>query len=137
MISVTSVTDRYVLQPTTIARHKKTLEWLSATVLWKREMAFFQKLLDQYAPRYTSEQDKQQVDHFQSIILYYKGELIDATAAKLRQHELRLAEALEKRDETKVQYFSEHDTLMKELEAMNDQVAQYKEELLTFIEKVM
>lgn len=37
MISVTSVTDNYILQPTLLNKHKKTLEWLSTAVLWKSE----------------------------------------------------------------------------------------------------
>ena len=137
MISVTSVTDRYALQPAVLAKHKKTLEWLSATVLWKRELAFFQKLLDRYAPSYSTENDKKKIDHFQSIITYYRDELINSLATRLREHERKLAEALETRDETKTDYFKEHDTLMNELESLHDQVAQYKEELFAFIEEAM
>ena len=108
MISVTSVTDKYILQPTLLNNHKKTLEWLSMTVLWKRELAFFQKLLDQYAAKFSTTEDKK-----------------------------KLAEMLESRDETKTEYFKEHGGLMNELEALNTQFVQYKEELFEFIEKVM
>ena len=137
MISVTSITDNYILQPTLIGKHKKTLEWLSAAVLWKRELAFFQKLLDKYAPSLKSAEDKKKVDHFQSIILYYNGELIDSLTTKLRLHEKKLAEMLETRDESKTDYFKEHDELTNQLESLNNQFIQYKEELYAFIEKAM
>lgn len=137
MISVTSTTDKYILQPSVISKHKQSLEWLSTAVLWKREVSFFQKLLDQYAPKFTTVEDKKKIDHFQSIIIYYKGELIDAMTDKLRLHEKKLAEMLEKHDETKTEYFKEHDALMGELESLSRQFVQYKEELFAFIERVM
>lgn len=137
MISVTSVTDKYILQPTLLNNHKKTLEWLSITVLWKRELAFFQKLLDQYAAKFSTTEDKKKLDHFQNLIIYYRGELIDSLSTRLRLHEKKLAEMLESRDETKTEYFKEHGGLMNELEALNTQFVQYKEELFEFIEKVM
>lgn len=137
MISVTSVTDRYILQPSLINKHKKSLEWLSATILWKRELAFFQKLLDQFAPKFTSAEDKKKVGHFQSLITYYNAEVIDSLATRLRLHEKRLAEMLESRDESRTEYFKEHEALMAELESMNIQFTDYKDELFAFIEKVM
>lgn len=137
MISVTSITDKYILQPSLLAKHKATLEWLSATILWKKELTFFQKLLDRYASKLTGEDTKKRVDHFQSIITYYKGELVDSLSTKLRLHEKKLADMLETRDETKTEYFTEHDGLIHELQSANTQLAQYKEELFSFLEKVM
>lgn len=137
MISVTSVTDRYILQPSVIGKHKKSLEWISATVLWKRELSFFQKLLDQYAPKFTSAEDKKQIDHFQNLITYYNGELINTFASRLRQHEKQLADMLESRDESKTGYFKEHESLMAELENLSVQFSEYKEEFFRFIEKAM
>jgi hypothetical protein len=137
MISVTSVTNNYILQPTLLNKHKKSLEWLSAAVLWKRELAFFQKLLDQYAPKFSTRDDKKKIDHFQSLIIYYNGELVDSLASKLRLHEKKLAEMLEFRDESKTEYFSEHEGLMNELESANNQFIQIKDDLFTFVEKGM
>ncbi len=137
MISVASVTDNFILQPTLLNKHKKTLEWLSTAVLWKRELAFFQKLLDQYTAKFSSVDDKKKIDHFQNVIIYYKCELIDALSAKLRAHEKTLAEMLESKNETKTEYFKEHEGLMNELEALNTQFLQIKEELFEFIEKAM
>jgi hypothetical protein len=137
MISVTSVTDKYALQPTLLSKHRKSLEWLSAAVLWKRELSFFQKLLDQYASNFTSVEDKKRIDHFQSLITYYNGELIDTFTSRLRQNEKKLAEMLESRDESKTGYFKEHEGLMAELEALSTQFTEYKEEFFAFIERAI
>ena len=137
MISAISVTDKYILQPTLIGKHKKTLEWLSATILWKRELAFFQKLLDRFASEFHVIEDTQKIDHFQNLVIYYNGELVDSLAAKLRLHEKKLAEMLEFRNESKTEYFSEHEGLMNELESASNQFTQIKDDLFTFIEKAI
>ena len=137
MISVASTSANYILQPILLSKHKKSLEWLSATVLWKRELAFFQKLLDKYAKNFSSTDDKKKVDHFQSFITYYNGELVNSLSTKLRLHEKSLADMLETKNETKTEYFKEHDELMHQLESVNTQFGHTKEELFDFIEKVM
>ncbi|MFZ6012161.1 MAG: hypothetical protein ACOYXT_17600 [Bacteroidota bacterium] len=137
MISVTSVTDNYILQPTLLSKHKKTLEWLSTAMLWKWELAFFQKLLDRYVSKFSSVDDKKKIDHFQNVITYYRYELIDALTARLRSHEKKLAEMLETKDETKTDCLKEHEGLMNDIEAANVQFLQNKEELFEFIEKAI
>jgi hypothetical protein len=137
MISPISITDQYILQPGLLDKHKKTLEWLSASMLWKRELMFFQKLLDQYAPRFSGVDDNKKLDHFQNLLLYYRGEVVDMLIHKLRQHEKQLADMLETHDETKTEYFKEHDLLMSEMGSFNTQFAEYKAGLFTFIEPVM
>lgn len=137
MISVTSVTNNYILQSSLLIKHKKTIEWISAGVLWKMELTFFQKLLEQYASKYSATEDMKKIDHFQNVITYYKSELIDDLTTRLRLHEKKLAEMLETRDETKTEYFTEHGGLMNELEAFNTQFIQNKANLFSFIEKVM
>ncbi|MBL0741038.1 hypothetical protein [Chryseolinea lacunae] len=137
MIAPLAITGHYILQPGLLEKHKKTLEWLSASVLWKRELAFFQKLLDQYAPDFSSLADKQQLDHFQNLLLYYRTEVVDTLADTLRQHEKQLAEILSTQDETKTGYFKEHDLVMAQMESFNTQFQEYKSTLFTFIETAM
>ncbi len=137
MISVTSVTNEYILQPSLLEKHRKTLNWLSSTLLWQYEFSFFQKLLDQNAAKFTTVDDKKQIDHFQNLITYYNGELIPGLRKKLRDHENRLADVLKTKNETKTEYFKEHDALMQELESFNISSIEYKEELFGFIEKVI
>lgn len=137
MISPIAGTKEYILQPSLLNKHMKTLEWLSATVLWKKELTFFQKLLDQYASAFTTDDDKNQAHHLQNIITYYKDELIDSLASKLRLHEKKLADMLESKDELKTAYIQEHQALMNELQAANDQFRSYKDELFSLVEKIM
>jgi hypothetical protein len=137
MISPLITTDSYILQQNLLSKHKKTLEWLSAIVLWKRELAFFQKLLDQFVSQFSSTEEKKKIDHFQSIIIYYKNELMDSFASKLRQHEKNLADMLQNHNESNVSYFTEHDQLMNEVESASAQLAEYKEAFFAFIERAM
>ena len=136
MISVTSVTGDYILQPSLLEKHRKTLDWLSSTILWQRECNFFQKLLDQYAPKLTDDNEKKKLGHFQSLIIYYRDELIIDLRKKLRDHENHLADMLKTKDELKTQFFKEHDTIMMELEAFNVNFDELKHELFSSIEKV-
>src|SRR5688572_1783886 len=137
MISVTSVTNEYILQPSLLEKHRRTLNWLSSTLLWQREFNFFQKLLDQNAPKFTTVDDKKHIDHFQNLIIYYNGELIPQLQKRLRDHENRLADMLKTKNELKTEYFKEHEALMQELEAFNISCTEYKDELFAFIERVM
>src|SRR5687768_11368468 len=109
MISVTGITGNYILQPQLLEKHTITFNWLSRTLLWKGEIATFQKMLDERAPFFTSVADKKRIDHFQNLIIYYAGEVILELQKKLRGHEKRLANMLETKDELNTRYFAEHD----------------------------
>jgi hypothetical protein len=137
MISVISTTNRYILQPSLIEMHRKSLEYLSAAVLWKRELRFFQTLLEKYAPKFTATEDKKRVDHFQNLITYYSNELVDQFSKKLRDHENDLARMLQKKNESDTQYFSEHKNLMEQVEAFSKSYDQFHHDLYDFVEKVM
>lgn len=137
MVSVTSVTNNYILQPTLLNKHRETLEWLSEAALWKKELTFFQKLLDQHALKKFDYEQHKKVGHFQSIVTYYNAELIDTLTSRLRLHEKKLADMLESKDETKTEYFKEHDGLMTELQSLKAQFNRNKEEFFSFIEKSM
>lgn len=137
MISPIATTNNYILQPSLLTKHAKTLEWLSATVLWKKELQFFQRLLDEHASKFGTDEDREQMHHLQNIIRYYKDELIDSMASRLRHHEKKLADMLETKDELKTAYIKEHLALMNDLQSTNDQFRSYKEELFSLIEKVL
>jgi hypothetical protein len=137
MVSVISGTNEYILQPSLLEKHRITLNWLSSTLLWQREFNFFQKLLDQNAPKLTSVDEKKKIDHFQNLIIYYNSELIPEFRKKLRDHEHRLADMLKTKNELKTQYFKEHETIMQELESFNIRFVEYKEELFDFIEQLI
>jgi hypothetical protein len=137
MISVISTTNSYILQPSLVEMHRKSLEYLSAIVLWKRELAFFQKLLDKYAPKFSDPSDKKKIDHFQSLITYYDGELVDEFQKKIRTHEGDLARMLQEKNESDTKYFSEHKDIMAQVESFSKTYDQFHHELYDFIEKAL
>jgi hypothetical protein len=137
MISVISTTNRYILQPSLVAMHRASLDSLSATVLWKRELHFFQKLLDTHASKFSTIEDKKKIDHFQSLLTYYAGELVDLLNSKIRKHEGNLARMLQEKNETDTIYFSEHKDLMIEVESFSKSYVEFHHELYAFIERVM
>jgi len=135
MISVLSSTGKYLLQPSLMEMHHSSLEWLSTSVLWKQEVAFFQKLLDRYSPQITSVEDKKKVSHFQNLITYYGGELIDTLRKKVKHHEHKLADRLQELKTTDTEYYQEHGELMEELSAFLKTFNSFKSEFFIFIEK--
>lgn len=137
MRPVISSTNDFILQPGLLGKHRETLDWMSAAALWKDELRFFQKLLDRYAGSFRNKKDKQQINHLQSIITYYNGELIDSMRTQLRAHEKSLALALEKKDETNTEYFTRHDDIMAEIRSIDRQFREYKTEFLGLIERAL
>ena len=135
MISVTGATGKYILQPGLVTMHQESLNWISSTALWKRELSFFQKLLDQYSSRLNSVDFKKEVDHYQNLITYYSGELVDQLRKKLREHENKLASMLQKLNETDVEYFKEHQSIISEVSSFNKVFAEFKHDFFVFIEK--
>ncbi|HEY4656499.1 MAG TPA: hypothetical protein VIH22_18400 [Cyclobacteriaceae bacterium] len=122
------------LQPGFIEMHRQCLGWLSATALWKRELKFFQHLLDDFAQRFAGVDDKKEMAHFQNLILYYQGEVIDELRRKLRDHESRLAKALQRINESGLDYQEAHGTLTTELSAFENQYQELKNNFFGFIE---
>ena len=114
--------------------HTQTLDCLSAIALWKRETSFFQKVLEQNAARNTTIEFKKNVDHFQNLIIYYNGELIDQLRKKLHDHESKLAHMLKEESEADTEYFKEHDGLMAELESFGRVFHTFKNAFFDFIE---
>ncbi|HEU5289161.1 MAG TPA: hypothetical protein VFU05_00880 [Cyclobacteriaceae bacterium] len=137
MISVIGTTGKYILQPSLISMHQQSLEWLSTSALWKRELSFFQKLLDQNSLKATSPDQKKEMDHFQHIITYYNGEVVDGLRKTVREHEKDLADMLQRLDESDTQYFKDHKNVINELITFSKTYDQFKHEFFSFIEKMI
>jgi hypothetical protein len=137
MISVTGTTGRYILQPSLVSMHQQSIEWLSASALWKRELSFFQKLLDKNSTKANSTDLKKEMDHFQNIITYYGGEVVDGLRKKVRKHEEDLANMLKSMNESDTQYFKDHEGVMSELSTFSKTYDQFRHEFFGFIEKLM
>lgn len=137
MESVLSPAGNLALQPSLLDMHHSSLEWLSTTVLWKQEVAFFQKLLDRYSPQLTSIEDKKKVSHFQNVITYYGGELIDSLRKKIKLHEHKLADRLQELKSTDTEYYQQQLELMDELGAFMKTFHSFKSEFFSFIERAL
>ncbi|MGE0773356.1 MAG: hypothetical protein AB7K37_16710 [Cyclobacteriaceae bacterium] len=137
MISVTGATSRYILQPSLMDMHNESIELKSSCELWKKEIAFFQKLLDKYAASFAALDDKKRVDHFQNLIIYYGGELIPELHDKLRAHEMHLARSLRELNESDTVYFTEHKEVIEELTSFARSVEQFRAEFYAFIEEAL
>jgi hypothetical protein len=135
MISVTGQSGKYILQPSLVGMHKETIEWISACELWKRELTFFQKLLDQHAPKMSEIEFKKQIDHYQHLITYYQGELVDLLRKKLKDHEKKLAVMLKELNESDTEYFKEHAGIMDEVASFAKVFAEFKHGFFAFIER--
>jgi hypothetical protein len=133
MISLTTIGDHYLFQRPLLSKHQETLEWLSAIVLWKSELSFFQKLLDRHVAKMSTADARTQAEHFQNVIIYFKCEVIDSLTSRLRLHEKKLSEMLESRDVPKTEYIDEHESLINELALVNSRFVRSRHELFAFI----
>ncbi|HEY5750730.1 MAG TPA: hypothetical protein VIU12_31925 [Chryseolinea sp.] len=136
MISVIGVTNNYVLQPALLEKHAKTLAWLSATALWKSELAFFQKQIEGLSALRLTREVRSEVNHFQNLVLFYTVEVIEDMRKKLRNHESKLARMLETKSEWETHYYKEHSGLMADAEALSKRFEKLKVDLRTAIGKL-
>jgi hypothetical protein len=105
-----------------LEKHRRTLNWLSSTLLWQREFNFFQKLLDQNAAKLDIRRRQEKIDHFQNLILYYNSELILAFEKNSAITKIACGYVKDKKMKQRPQYFKEHDAIMQELESFHHQV---------------
>lgn len=135
MISVLGTTSKYILQPALLDMHRQSIEWLSVIELWKREFSFYQKILDKHNGTNSVVDFKKQVDHFQNLIIYYNGEVIDLFQKRIREHENKLAHMLQELKESDTEYFTEHKGLMEELDSFQQNFLEFKKSFYDFIER--
>jgi hypothetical protein len=122
MISITEVTNSYSIQPALLEKHSSTLSWLSTTMHWKSEFAFFQKLLDELKPAISSTETLTILETFENQITYYTIEAIEDLRKKLRNHENKLAKMLQTNSEWDIQYYKEHDVLMSDALKLSESI---------------
>lgn len=132
MISVTGVTNNYSVQPALLEKHSRTLSWLSATLHWKSELAFYEKLLNEMKPLVNSHEVKAQMENLESQIVYFTVEGIEELRRKLRNHESRLAKMLEAQTEWDIQYYKEHDALMEYAASLSEKIDSLVNDLRTW-----
>lgn len=113
-------------------------EWKSEVEMWKQELQFFQKLLDKYASSMSTIEQKQKMDHFQHLIIYYNGELLDYFKQKARRHAKYLAEHVENNKPlNKEEYQEKYGTVNNQINAFSSEFRKYKKDFFQFMENVL
>lgn len=134
METLTNSAEKLGLQSNLMGMHRESTEWLSATELWKRELNFYQSLLDRHATKTDSVEFKKQVDHFQNLITYYNGELVDLLHKKIRKHNKQLNQLITEDNESDFETLHNHDTIMDEASSFQKVFTGFKHEFFEFIE---
>jgi hypothetical protein len=119
MIPLTELTNHSV-QPALLEKHANTLKWLSATIHWKSELAFFQKILKKQKTTNLPTDVKREFDYFDNQFVYLTEEAIEDLRKKLRNQESRLAKMFETKSAWDTQYYKEHDSLMEDATKLSD-----------------
>lgn len=128
----------YLLEESVEHLHKESLTWLSEINLWKKEVTFFQKLLDNYAPKFSETADKQKIDHFQNMIIYYNGELLDEFEKNIRNHERMIARQMAEYDVLdETDYRKIHADVRSQINSFKNVYFEYKSDFFKFLEPVL
>lgn len=137
MEKIASPSEEFLLEKGLEILHKESQAWASDIAFWKDELKFFQKLLEFDAPRAKKLEDKQKLERFQNLIIYYSGELLDEFNKKVRQHEEKLSsfQGSQKSDDTT--YLAEHGELSSHLNSFRQEFRMYKKELFDYTDEMM
>lgn len=128
----------FLLEESLETLHRESQNWTSELKLWKIELKFFQKLLDNNSQKFDSIEDKKRMSHFQNLIIYYIGEVLDQFKQKIRRHEKYLAEELTNKEHLdESEYRKRHAEIASHVGSFRIEFIMYKREFFDFIEKVM
>ena len=138
MKSLAPANHHFLLEVSMEDLHKDVAIWLSDIKFWKVELSFFQKLLEKITVKTSSIEDKQKISHFQNLILYYRGEVLDQLKRDVHTHEVYLKSILEKDEAVNDQYYREtHQKLAGQLQSFEQAMKSYKSDLFKFAEQVL
>lgn len=138
MEEITTGGSEYLLEIGIEELHKESKVWVSRINLWKRELDFFQKLLDTYSTKFISEDSKKQEDHFQNLIIYYNGELLDGYKQSVRRQEKNLGLMLTSNEYIDEAAHRNDQILLKEkIDSFDNEFRKTKHEFFQLIESVL
>ena len=118
--------------------HYSSRQWLFNIEFWRKELDFFQTLLDRNVDKAESVDQKKQIDHFQHLITYYQGELLDEFHQKARRHE-KSTRAMLDGESSKVDnaFREKHNTLFDQIVSFDNQFKQHKLDFYEFISALL
>ena len=138
MEEITTGGSEYLLEIGIEELHKESKVWVSRINLWKRELDFFQKLLDTYSTKFISEDSKKQEDHFQNLIIYYNGELLDGYKQSVRRQEKNLGLMLTSNEYIDEAAYRNGQILLKEkIDSFDNEFRKTKHEFFQLIESIL
>ena len=124
--------------PSVESLYHDSLEWQLEVALWKQELKFFQRMLDINARHCHSSAQKKKLGHFQNIIIYYNGELLDQFRQQTRRNSKYLAQHVEDTSDFNYDgYQQKFRGLGERLQAFSVEYRKYKNEFFQFLEEVM
>ena len=136
MNNLSPATSNYLLEVSLEDLHKESRTWVSEVEFWRIELSFYQKLLEKVAVYLTSVEDKKKIDHFQNLITYYQGELLDQYEHDIREHEKLLYEMIQEKAPMNEQIYREvHKKYENQIKSFDLDFKHYRKELYAFAEK--
>ncbi|MEO1049170.1 MAG: hypothetical protein AAFX87_01000 [Bacteroidota bacterium] len=130
MKTIISDTDTLLFEEGLNTLYQESDRWMAEIDLWKFEVSFFQKLLDRHSTSFDTIALKKELDHFQHLITYYGGELLDEYRHQTREHMERVKDQLSSvsiTDEVELQI--EHTKLKCSVDAFRKEFGSYKRSL--------
>lgn len=138
MNSLSLPNTNYLLEVSLEQLHSESNSWLSTVDYWKIELGFFQRLLDRAAGLVPSLEDKKSISHFQNLLYYFRGELLDQLEHNVREHEQYLGYQLDNRAPFNEQVYRQaHKKYEGQVKAFEKDFREYKRDLFTFVSKFL
>ena len=137
MENLNGTESEYLLQSSLEDLHQVSQYWLSEIEFWKTELNFFQEMLDKHCPQIKTPEQKKELDHFQNLIIYYNGELLDEYNRKIRKHTKYLARLIGSGPSfDDFSYREKNKTYSEQIGSIRKRLQEYKIELFEFIQTV-
>lgn len=111
--------------------------WKSQIELWKIELNLFQRLLEKCTLELSTVEQKKEIDHFHTLVKYYRGELLNEFMDEVNFHEKNLIKVLYKEakpDDSRLGI--DHKLLARRVNTFMEEFSAYKNELSRFMESV-
>ena len=136
MKNLSPATSNYLLEVSLEDLHQESRTWLSEIEFWKIELSFYQKLLEKVAVKLTNVEEKKKTDHFQNLIIYFQGELLDQYQHDIREHEKYLNNMVQEKIPLNEQLYREvHKNFEHHIKSFGSDLKQFKKDLFAFAEK--
>lgn len=117
--------------------HFEHTQWMSELKFWEDEIATFNKRLGEVVVRYTSNEIRASIEHFQNQFILH-DEVIDTLKKEVKTHEKMIAKEAEERPVAIDRvYFEDHSALREKMNTQRKIYGELKGEYFSFLSKSM